>query len=170
MSKVLIIEGDLFLSKFYSIKLKKLKHEVDTALNGHEALEKLKMQHYDAVLMDVILPYRDGFELLKDMKRFRKKLRIKVIASELQQKADIKKAFELGATLYFIKSESQTYDIIDSIQSLLTNKPLPTEHGVKGTPEKKKTAKKAVSKKKTVKKKSSKSVSNKKTGAKKKKK
>jgi len=161
MAKILVIEADPFLSKFYAVKLKQLKHEVDIALNGNEALQKLKMHAYEAILMDVILPYRDGFELLKDMKRLRKKLSVKIIATELQQEDDIKKAFELGASLYFIKNESQVYDIIDSLQALLMKKPLPTEHGVTLKPTKKKAAQKksstkkpspTVSKKKTPKK------------------
>lgn len=150
MAKILVIEADLFLSKFYAVKLKQLKHEVDIALNGQDALQKLKFRAYDAVLLDLILPYRDGFELLKDMRRLRKKLSIKVVTTELQQKADMKKAFELGASLYFIKNESQTYEIIDCIQALLKGKSLPTEHGVTVRLPAKKSKKKKTSKAKKV--------------------
>lgn len=145
MAKVLVIEADPFLSKFYTVKLKALKHEVDTVLNGNDALHKLKMRAYDGVLLDLILPYRDGYQILRDVKRLRKKLSVKVVSTELQQANDIKKAFELGASLYFIKNESQTYDIIESMHALLTKKPLPADHGITLRIPRKKSKKKTVS-------------------------
>jgi len=136
MSKVLVIEADPFLSKFYAVKLKKLKHEVDVALNGEEALRKLKLDHYDGVLMGLILPYRDGFELLRDMNRMRKKHTVKVIATELQDEESVQKAFKLGASAYFIKSNSQIYEIIEALQALLHGKALPEHHGITLKPKK----------------------------------
>lgn len=150
MAKILVIEADLFLSKFYAVKLKQLKHEVDVCLNGQDALQKLKVRAYDAALLELILPYRDGFELLKDMRRLRKKLHIKIITTELQQKEDIKRAFEFGASLYFIKNQSQTYEIIDCLQALLKGKKLPAEHGVMMRLPTKKSSKKKTSKTKKV--------------------
>lgn len=150
MAKILVIEADLFLSKFYAVKLKQLKHEVDVCLNGQDALQKLKVHAYDAALLELILPYRDGFELLKDMRRLRKKLHIKIITTELQQKEDIKRAFEFGASLYFIKNQSQTYEIINCLQALLKGKPLPAEHGVTMRLPAKKSGKKKAPKTKKV--------------------
>ena len=152
-ARILVIEADPFLSKLYRVKLKDLKYEVDVALNGEEAHHLLKLNRYDGVLMDLVLPYRDGFTLLQDMKRMRKHLKVKAITSELQQKEDLEKAAKLGADHYFVKNESQTYEIIENFKALLEGKRLPHHTGYsmkngKATKLKEKTTPKKPAKKK----------------------
>jgi len=156
--RVLIVEADPFLSKLYRVKLMDLKFEVDVALNGDEALRMIKTNKYDGIMMDLVLPYRDGFTLLNDMKK--KRIKVKVVVSELQQKEDLEKVSKLGADHYFVKNDSQTYEIIEDFKALLQEKRLPHRTGyslkkgevtkLKPTTKRKPAAKKATPKKKTT--------------------
>lgn len=156
MAKILVVEGDSFLAKFYTVKLRDLKHEVEIVYSGEEAHQKLKMQAYDAIVMDIILPYRDGFTLLQDLKKMRRRMKAKVIVSEIQQKESIEKAKDLGADYFFIKNETQVFEIIETVDALVKGKRVAANNGIKlstskastGKPHKKKSNKKTPKKKK----------------------
>ncbi|CAN5169622.1 N/A [soil metagenome] len=103
--KILIADDDTFFQKFYSSQLKESGYEVDVAVNGIEALEKLKSFKPDLMLLDLIMPEKDGFEVLAEKAADPELKPIPVIIfSTLGQEQDIKKTMDLGAHGYINKS------------------------------------------------------------------
>ncbi|VVA43628.1 PAS domain S-box [Candidatus Roizmanbacteria bacterium] len=103
--KIIIIEDDHFFQNFYSLKLKDLGYEVEVANDGKEGIEKIKSFFPDLILLDLIMPVKDGFEVLAELKADPVLSKLPVIVfSTLGQETDIKKALDLGAKLYINKS------------------------------------------------------------------
>ena len=69
MVKVLVAEDDKFLSKAYAAKFKKTGFNTVLALNGQEAIDKIKSEKPDIILLDLIMPKKDGFDVLYEIKQ-----------------------------------------------------------------------------------------------------
>ena len=94
---VLLVEDDAFFQKFYAAKIKDSGFEVDIANNGVEALEKLKSLKPDLILLDLIMPEKDGFEVLQALSASPSYKDIPVLVfSTLGQEEDVKKSERLG--------------------------------------------------------------------------
>ncbi len=121
MSKtILFIEDEEALQKSISVMLKKDGYEVLSAMDGETAVKYAKEKEYDLVLLDLILPKLNGFEILKELKSDEKKKDIPVlIVTNLETSADIQKALDLGATNYLVKSNYNLDEIIKKIKSAL---------------------------------------------------
>ncbi|HEX7542566.1 MAG TPA: response regulator [Patescibacteria group bacterium] len=103
--KIIIIEDDHFFQNFYSIKLKEMSYLVEIANDGQEGIDKIKTFLPDLILLDLIMPVKDGFQVLAELKNDPLLSKIPVIVfSTLGQESDIKKAIELGAKDYINKS------------------------------------------------------------------
>lgn len=121
-ARVLIIEDDQFLRDLLTTKLEKENFEVIAAIDGPGGLEKISNSRPDVVLLDIILPGIDGFEILK---RVRSNVRTEIakvpiiLLSNLGQEADIEKGRALGANDYLIKSNFTIDEIIEKIRSTI---------------------------------------------------
>ncbi len=119
---VLIVEDDLFLSEMYALKLEAENFEVFLADNGQEALEKMRAHQPDIVLLDLLMPGKDGFEVLEE--KF-KDLEIKdiplIVLTNLSQKEQIKKCYDLGANDFLIKAYFVPSEVIKKIKNLINN-------------------------------------------------
>lgn len=105
-AKILIIEDDRFLLKLYTDKLKREGFEVSSSLTGTEGLNKIFAEKPDFVVLDLVLPGKNGFEVLSEMKLNPKTKNIPVIIiSNLGQELDVKRGMELGAVDYLIKTD-----------------------------------------------------------------
>src|SRR5258708_444826 len=103
--KILTIEDDKFFQKFYTTKLTEHGYEVFIAANGVEGLQKARENHPDLILLDIIMPQKDGFEVLEEMRGDPHLKNIPVIVfSTLGQEEDVQKAMNLGAKGYVNKS------------------------------------------------------------------
>ena len=103
--KIIIIEDDHFFQNFYSIKLKEQGYEVEIASDGQEGIDKIKTFMPDQILLDLIMPVKDGFKVLEELKADQSLSKFPVIVfSTLGQESDIKKAISLGARAYINKS------------------------------------------------------------------
>ena len=103
--KVLLIEDDKFFREFYAGKLKQKNIEVEQAADGEEGLKKILEIRPDLVLLDLIMPNKDGFEVLEEMQKGKLTAEIPVLVfSTLGSQKDIDKAQELGARGYINKS------------------------------------------------------------------
>lgn len=103
--KVLLIEDDRFFQKFYSAKLREQNIEVEVAVDGEEGLLKMKKVKPNVVLLDLIMPRKDGFFVLKARQKDKKLKKIPVIVfSTLDQEKDLEKVKNLGADGYVNKS------------------------------------------------------------------
>lgn len=123
MAKVLIVEDDQFLTSAYRVKLTKAGFEIVIAADGDEALAILTKETPDLILLDLVLPKKDGFEVLEELRANEKLKNIPVlIASNLGQKEDIDRGKSLGATDYIVKSDMTLDDLVNKINSLIKTK------------------------------------------------
>ena len=120
MKKVLIVEDDAFLAQAYKVKLAKEDMEVKVASDGEEAMAILRDFLPDVILLDLMLPHKDGFSVLQDLHSDAVYSKIPVVvASNLGQKEDIEKSLSLGATDVVIKSETSLTDLVIKINTIL---------------------------------------------------
>lgn len=125
IATVLIIEDDQFLRDLLTTKLEKERFQVLTAIDGPGGYERLVKEQPDVVLLDIILPGLDGFEILK---RVRSNANMQlattpiILLSNLGQEADVEKGRSLGADDYLIKSNFTIDEIIEKIRKVLAAK------------------------------------------------
>lgn len=102
---IMLIEDDLFLRQFYANKLKEQKFAIETASDGEEGMLKIREKKPDMILLDLIMPKKDGFSVLRDISEDDSLKNIPVIIfSTLGQESDMEKAKTLGAKDYMDKS------------------------------------------------------------------
>lgn len=122
MKKILVVEDDTYLANAYRVKLTKSGFEVDNALDGEEALVKLADFYPDLILLDLVLPKKDGFSVLETIKANQNWKDIPVIiASNLGQKEDIEKGMKLGAKDFYIKTDLSLNNLIEKIDKQLNS-------------------------------------------------
>lgn len=122
MKKIVIVEDDNFLMELMARKLTVENFEVVSAFNGEEGLKKIKEEKPDFVLLDLILPGINGFEVLEKLKNDKETMGIPVvILSNLGQKDDIEKGFKLGAEDFLVKAYFTPGEIVEKIRSILKN-------------------------------------------------
>lgn len=103
--KILTIEDDMFFQKFYSGKLIEAGYEVEVAVDGNDGLAKMVSAKPDLVLLDMIMPNKDGFEVLEAVSQNAELKKIPIIVfSTLGDKSDVQRALDLGAVDYINKS------------------------------------------------------------------
>jgi len=117
---ILIVEDDKFLRELLVRKLEAEEFKASVAVDGQEALEKVKQELPQLILLDLILPNLDGFEVLKKIKEDNKTNKIPVIIlSNLGQQDEVEKCLNLGANDYLIKAHFTPEEIIEKIKGLL---------------------------------------------------
>lgn len=120
MTKILVVEDDSFVIDIYNTKLTEEEYEVIEARNGIEAMKKLETIRPDLILLDIIMPYMDGVEVLKKIKKDEKLKTIPVILlSNLSQKEEINESLGLGADDYLIKSHFTPSEVLEKIKICL---------------------------------------------------
>ncbi len=118
--KVLVVEDDAFLGGAYRVKLTKEGFEVEIATDGEEALVKLRSFTPDIILMDIIMPRKDGFSTLQDIKQSDTLKNIPVImATNLGQPGDVEKAKGLGALDLITKSNMSITDLVTKLKTVI---------------------------------------------------
>ena len=114
---ILVAEDDDFYANIYKVKLTKEGFDVVIARDGSEALKSARFKKPDLVLLDLIMPNKDGFETLKEIRSDANLKNIKVIAlSNLGQEEDIKRVRELGANDYIIKTNVPLQEVINKVK------------------------------------------------------
>lgn len=118
--KILLAEDDKFISRAYTDGFKRAGLEVINAYDGNETLEKAKTEKPDLILLDLIMPEKNGFEALTDIKTDPELKKIPVIVlSNLGQDSDIERAQELGAEDYMIKANFSMADVVNKIKEYM---------------------------------------------------
>lgn len=118
--KILIIEDDNFLLSMYATKFEKENFEVLSAEDGEKGVRKALKDQPDLILLDIILPKMDGFEVLKKLKSQKETKDIPVILlTNLSQRDDSKKGLSLGADDYLIKAHFMPSEIVDKVKKYL---------------------------------------------------
>lgn len=120
--KILLIEDDKFLLKLYSDKLNREGFEVSMAITGEEGLSKVAAEKPDLVLLDIILPQKNGFDILSEIKLNPVTKNIPVIIlTNLGQDSDIKTGFELGAADYLVKTDFSITKLPEIVRKYLAS-------------------------------------------------
>lgn len=118
--KILIVEDDRYISKMYQLKLSLEGYDVQVAENGKEGVEKIKEFMPDVVLLDILMPELDGFEVLKIIKEDATTKDIPVlIMSNLGQEDHVQKGMKLGAVGYVVKSQYTPSKVVEKIKSVI---------------------------------------------------
>ena len=118
MAKILIIEDDPGISKVISSRLSREEYTVLLAADGEEGLRKAQEENPDLIILDLMLPKLDGFEVLKSIKDDDKTKGVPVIIlSNLGQTKDIDRGMKLGASDYLIKTDFSISEIIDKVRT-----------------------------------------------------
>jgi len=121
MKTILLIEDDPFLIDVYSAKLKEVGFGVDIATNGEEGVKKIKQKKPDLLLLDIVLPGANGWEIIEKIRKDEaiKDLKI-VILSNLTEKDEVEKGLGLGADKYLIKAHFTPSQIVEEIKKILS--------------------------------------------------
>lgn len=115
IKKILIIEDEKPLAHALVLKLSHEGYEVTATESGEEGLRFLAENAYDLVLTDLIIPGVDGFKILETIQE--KKIKVPVmVMTNLNQEEDKQKAFDLGASDFFVKSNSPLSEIVENIK------------------------------------------------------
>jgi len=120
MKNILLVEDDIFLVDIYKKKFSEAGFNVDVADDGEMALEKVKEIKPDIVLLDIILPNFDGWEILQKIRADQELKNVKVIMlSNLGQKEEVEKGIAMGATKYLIKAHFTPSEVVKEIENIL---------------------------------------------------
>ena len=123
MNKILLVEDDRFLIKAVYTKLTQKGFEVILANDGDEAISKAKAEKPEIILLDMVLPKKSGFEVLRELKGNPETASIPVfILSNLAQDQDIQEGKALGAEDYIVKSNTSLSAIVDKVANFLAAK------------------------------------------------
>ncbi|MBI4091208.1 response regulator [candidate division WWE3 bacterium] len=118
--KILLVEDDDFIRELYEIYLKESSYTVVGARTGQEGVDKFKEEIFDLVLLDILLPEKDGITVLQEIKGVNDKVPV-VMLTNLAQEEMIKKAFDLGAVGYLLKSRIAKKDLLREVEGFLSS-------------------------------------------------
>jgi DNA-binding response OmpR family regulator len=122
--RVLLAEDDRFLRRAAEARLRRHGLEVLTAADGEEALRVARAEPLDLILLDVVMPKLEGFEVLKLLKEDEATARIPVIIlSNLGQDRDVAQAKALGAIAFLVKAHLSLQDLVDRVDAALATGP-----------------------------------------------
>lgn len=120
MKKILFIEDEAALQEALGEALRQKGFRVFKALDGDTGLRLAKSEGPDLILLDLILPYKEGFEVLKELKEDKETENIPVIVlTNLEGVKDVDKALSAGATTYLIKTQYNLEEIIGRVKKTL---------------------------------------------------
>lgn len=120
MARIIIVEDDPMIAEIYQKKFTEAGFEALVANSGEQVLTLAKKEQVEAILLDLILPKMDGFEVLKVLRDGDYDRNIKIIiSSNLNQKEDQDKAIKLGANGFITKSEYTPSNLIKEVERLL---------------------------------------------------
>jgi DNA-binding response OmpR family regulator len=118
--KILIIEDDEFLRQLISKKISSEGFEVSSAIDGTDGIEKVKNEMPDLILLDLLLPTTDGYEVLSKIKADKATSSIPVIIlSNLGQQDEINKGMKLGAIDFLVKAQLTPEEIVEKVKTIL---------------------------------------------------
>ena len=118
--KVLLVEDDGFLVKMYETKFALEHFDTDVTEKGKEVVRMARENQYEIILLDIILPEMDGWQILEKLKADEKTKKIPVILlTNLGQEKDMEKGLALGAADYLIKAHFTPAEVVDKVKKVL---------------------------------------------------
>lgn len=120
MKKLLIVDDDRFIGKAYQVKLQSEGIEIKVVENGQEAIDMLKTFTPDLILLDLIMPVKDGFTFLEELKSDKLLAKIPVLViTNLSDRQDQDAVKNLGALKFINKTSISLDDLVKEIKSHL---------------------------------------------------
>lgn len=114
---VLIVDDDPFILDMYVLKFREEGFHVEVASDGKKAFEQIKAVHPDVVLLDIVMPLMDGFEVLNKAKQDDALKNIPIILlTNLGQKEDTERGASLGASDYIIKAHFTPSEVVKKVK------------------------------------------------------
>ena len=121
MKKILLIEDEFRLQKTIGNLLEEEGYKIIYALNGEVGVNMANKENPDLILLDLVLPKIDGFEVLRRLKEKKETKNIPVIIlTNLDDFMDVERCLELGATTYLVKADQDLKDIKEKINQTLS--------------------------------------------------
>lgn len=119
--KILLVEDEDFIRELYARQLIKNGFLVQSAVDGQSALDLLKKEQFDLLLLDIMLPGMNGLQLLREFKTQNPNSpMITILLTNLGQEAVIKEGFELGAQAYLIKASYTPDQVVNEVKNALS--------------------------------------------------
>lgn len=118
---ILLIESDEFLGSIYEKNLLMEGFKVSRAVNGERGIKMADTKNPDLILLAVLLPKVNGFEVLGDLKKNKTTKNIPVVMlTKLGSKSDVQKGQDLGAVDYLIKGHFRPSELVDKVKRILS--------------------------------------------------
>ena len=119
--KILIVEDERPMARALELKLENSGFKTRNVYDGKEALEVLKKNKFDLILLDLVMPNFSGFDLLLKLKQAKNKTPV-IVSSNLGQEEDIKRSKDLSVLNHFVKSDTSIVELVSHIEKLLSDK------------------------------------------------
>ncbi len=115
IKKILIAEDEHPIANALSLKLQSAGYETVVVYDGEAAISQIKSDKFDLILLDLMMPKKDGFAVLEELKKAKITIPI-IVSTNLSQEEDKKRALSLGAKDYFVKSDITLSEIVEKIK------------------------------------------------------
>ena len=118
--KVVIIDSNIKIQQVLKNFLEEEGYEAASAFNGQAGIDLVKSSSPDLVILDIVLPIKDGIEVLKELRRDGGTANIaKVVLTNIDEKAKMEAAMNEGASRYLIKSRHKLKEVLDSVREVI---------------------------------------------------
>ena len=119
-TKILVVDDDPFILDMYVIKFREEGFQIDTATDGKMAIERIDAGKPDMVLLDVVMPKMDGFDVIKKIQENKIPRTFKILfLTNFGQKEDVERGMQLGADGYIIKAHFTPSEVVAKVKELL---------------------------------------------------
>ncbi|MBI5221909.1 MAG: response regulator [Candidatus Magasanikbacteria bacterium] len=118
--KILVVEDEKPMARALELKLAGAGFEVQACYNGQECIDLLAKGSFDLILLDLVMPVKDGFAVLADLKEKGSKVPV-IVLTNLSQVDDYKRVKELGALDLFVKSDTPIAEIVEKVKKILAS-------------------------------------------------
>lgn len=118
--KICIVEDEPALLEMYKLKFSSEGYQVVTASNGEEGLKTIKKEKPDLVLLDLVMPRMDGYQVLAELRKDPDTVKTVVyIFSNLGQSSEVERGIAEGANGYFVKSNLTPSQLAEEVKKIL---------------------------------------------------
>ena len=118
--KIMLVEDEVFIRELYEMVLEKEGYEVEAFADGNEAVAALEKNAYDLVLLDIMLPGKDGIQILTDLRAMPSHKDTKVMMlTNLGNEHVVEKTNTLGISGYVVKADNTPFQIVDRVKAVI---------------------------------------------------
>ena len=119
-TKILVVDDDPFILDIYVMKFKEQGFQIDTAIDGKMALDRIEAGKPDIILLDVVMPKMDGFDVIKKLQENKSSHRFKILfLTNFGQKEDVERGMLMGADGYIIKAHFTPSEVVAKVKEML---------------------------------------------------